>query len=294
MSVYVAEDYTSDEEDVLRRYFTNLHGPVFALVNLPEVVKGALFARYSRSPKSLRRLFLDEFLDQIGAATRTAYGWQENYQWPQNGAGSEPTIGFEYAERPANIAAHSVMFSIHKQSHRLENFKLHLCCVRARDWIIAELHYDAAHFEADDVKRLGAQFAVLVRSALANPRTTIDELEILDEAERRRLLFEWNQTNTDGDIECLVHELFEEQVEQKPDCVAVICGNRQLTYAELNEWSNRLAHRLRRSGVKTGAPVGLYLSFGKLSVSFLRYIGFFGLFSACPSSLNALSARMPE
>ena len=72
MTVYVAEEFTPDEADILRRYFTNLDGPVFALVNLPEVVKGALFARYSRSPKSLRRLFLDEFvgdLDITGDAT---------------------------------------------------------------------------------------------------------------------------------------------------------------------------------------------------------------------------------
>jgi thymidylate synthase ThyX len=69
---YVAERFTDAEADVLRRYFTNLDGPVFALVNLPEVVKGALFARYSRSHKSLRRLFLDEFvgdLDTAGDAT---------------------------------------------------------------------------------------------------------------------------------------------------------------------------------------------------------------------------------
>ena len=52
MTVYVPEDFTPGEADILRRYFTNLDGPVFALVNLPEVVKGALFARYSRSPKS--------------------------------------------------------------------------------------------------------------------------------------------------------------------------------------------------------------------------------------------------
>jgi len=66
---YVGEEWTAEEADVLSRYVTNLEGPVFALVNLPEVVKGALFARYSRSPKSLRRLFLDEFvgeLDTIG------------------------------------------------------------------------------------------------------------------------------------------------------------------------------------------------------------------------------------
>ena len=65
MTVYVPEEYTDTEADVLRRYFTNLDGPVFALVNLPEVVKGALFARYSRSPKSLRRLFLDEFVGDL-------------------------------------------------------------------------------------------------------------------------------------------------------------------------------------------------------------------------------------
>ena len=59
------ETFTADERRALAPYFTNLDGPVFALRNLPEVVKGALFARYSRSAKSLRRLFLDEFLDQV-------------------------------------------------------------------------------------------------------------------------------------------------------------------------------------------------------------------------------------
>ena len=57
----MTERLTPDERALLAPYFTSLDAPVFALVNLPEVVKGALFARYSRSPKSLRRLFLDEF-----------------------------------------------------------------------------------------------------------------------------------------------------------------------------------------------------------------------------------------
>jgi len=60
------EGFSADERRALEPYFTNLDGPVFALRNLPEVVKAALFARYSRSPKSLRRLFLDEFLDTAG------------------------------------------------------------------------------------------------------------------------------------------------------------------------------------------------------------------------------------
>jgi len=73
--LYAAEEFTTDEQAVLRRYVTNLDRPVFALVNLPEVVKGALFARYSRSAKTLRRLFLDEFvgdLDMAGDLTMDA------------------------------------------------------------------------------------------------------------------------------------------------------------------------------------------------------------------------------
>jgi thymidylate synthase ThyX len=65
VTAYVAEEFNDTESDILRRYFTNLDQPVFALVNLPEVVKGALFARYSRSPKSLRRLFIDEFVGEL-------------------------------------------------------------------------------------------------------------------------------------------------------------------------------------------------------------------------------------
>ncbi len=84
MSVYIAEEWTTEESDVLRRSFTNLDEPVFALVNLPEVVKGALFARYSRSAKSLRRLFLDEFLGDLDIS---------------GDASIDATIGLEHAEK---------------------------------------------------------------------------------------------------------------------------------------------------------------------------------------------------
>jgi thymidylate synthase ThyX len=58
---FVKESFTQEETKILNQYFTNIDKPVFGLINLPDVVKGALFARYSRSNKSLRRLFLDEF-----------------------------------------------------------------------------------------------------------------------------------------------------------------------------------------------------------------------------------------
>src|ERR1043166_1931171 len=64
---YATEDFTAEERAVLERHFSSLESPVFALTNLPEVVKGALFARYSRTTKSLRRLFLDEFAKDVAA-----------------------------------------------------------------------------------------------------------------------------------------------------------------------------------------------------------------------------------
>src|SRR5688572_33412106 len=80
-----AEPFTPDERARLAPYFTDLDGNVFALINLPETVKGALFARYSRSGKSLRRLFLDEFADKVGSESATA---------PSHGSGA-----LERAER---------------------------------------------------------------------------------------------------------------------------------------------------------------------------------------------------
>ena len=76
------ESFTPDERDALAPYFGNADSPVFVLTNLPEVVKGALFARYSRSAKSVRRLFLDEFLDHI-----------------RTGDAGDSSVGLERAER---------------------------------------------------------------------------------------------------------------------------------------------------------------------------------------------------
>ena len=84
MFPYAEEEFTDEEAEVLRRYVTNLDGPVFALVNLPEVVKGALFARYSRSAKSLRRLFLDEFVGDLDIS---------------GDAGVDATVGLARAEQ---------------------------------------------------------------------------------------------------------------------------------------------------------------------------------------------------
>src|SRR5204862_6000583 len=81
-SMSTPETFTEHEQRILEPYFTNTDSHVFALTNLPETVKGALFARYSRSAKSLRRLFLDEFAPELREAPSPA-----------------ATVGVERAER---------------------------------------------------------------------------------------------------------------------------------------------------------------------------------------------------
>src|SRR3954449_4118093 len=83
----ITETFTADEQRALQPYFTNTDRPVFVLRNLPETVKGALFARYSRSAKSVRRLFLDEFLGDMATATHAT------------GEQGESGIGSERADR---------------------------------------------------------------------------------------------------------------------------------------------------------------------------------------------------
>jgi thymidylate synthase ThyX len=75
---YPVESFTEQERAQLRPHFSNLDRPVFALINLPETVKGALFARYSRYPGTLRRLFLDEFAQDVGDAPAADYDRAES------------------------------------------------------------------------------------------------------------------------------------------------------------------------------------------------------------------------
>src|SRR6476469_6684359 len=94
-SSVMPDRFTADEARALVPYFTNTDRPVFALTNLPETVKGALFARYSRSAKSVRRLFLDEFIGQIGAPACAAANTDATGGAPPGGS----AIGSERADR---------------------------------------------------------------------------------------------------------------------------------------------------------------------------------------------------
>jgi amino acid adenylation domain-containing protein len=101
------------------------------------------------------------------------------------------------------------------------------------------------------------------------------EAQVLADAERQKLLIEWNRTELEYPREASVHELFEAQVERTPDAVAAIFGGEEITYRELNRRANQLAHHLRSLGVGPDVFVGLCVE-----RSFALLVGALGIFKA--------------
>ncbi|HEX7773455.1 MAG TPA: amino acid adenylation domain-containing protein, partial [Pyrinomonadaceae bacterium] len=118
--------------------------------------------------------------------------------------------------------------------------------------------YDKDLFERATIARMLKHFEVLVEAIATNPDAKLSELEILTQAEREQLR-EWNQTATGYQRDQCVHQLFEEQAARQPQAVAVIDGEEEITYEELNQRANQLAHLLRGKGVGPEVCVGVLL-----------------------------------
>ncbi len=117
--------------------------------------------------------------------------------------------------------------------------------------------YDTELFDEGTIERMTWHFQVLLGSIVDGPERRVSELQMCDDAERHRLLCEWNDTQANYSRDSTIHGLFEAQVEQTPDSLAVVFDEEKLTYRELNDRANRLAHFLQSRGVCRGTIVGI-------------------------------------
>ncbi|WAN69719.1 amino acid adenylation domain-containing protein [Moorena producens JHB] len=117
--------------------------------------------------------------------------------------------------------------------------------------------YNSDLFDATTIERMAGHFQVLLEGIVANPQQPVYQLPLLTETERHQLLVEWNDTATDYPQYQCIHQLFEEQVELTPDAVAVVFEDKHLTYRQLNNRANQLAHYLRSLGVVPEVLVGI-------------------------------------
>nr|WP_042178681.1 non-ribosomal peptide synthetase [Kibdelosporangium sp. MJ126-NF4]CEL13334.1 Siderophore biosynthesis non-ribosomal peptide synthetase modules [Kibdelosporangium sp. MJ126-NF4]CTQ99025.1 Siderophore biosynthesis non-ribosomal peptide synthetase modules [Kibdelosporangium sp. MJ126-NF4] len=125
-----------------------------------------------------------------------------------------------------------------------------------------DLTYSTDLFDAATIDRMARHFQALLTGIAADPRTRLSQLDLLGARERDQVLVEWNATAAEYPKNRCAHELVEDQAHHRPDATAVVSGDRQLTYRELNTRANQLAHHLRRRGAGPDVLVGLCVDRG--------------------------------
>jgi len=125
--------------------------------------------------------------------------------------------------------------------------------------VLGEIHaqYDRSQFEDTAISRILGHFQTLLEGLVSNAHQPIKQLPWLTEAERQQLLHQWAINPATYPRDAIIPQLFEAQAEKTPEAIAVIFGQEQLTYQELNQLANQLAHHLRALEVGPDVPVGI-------------------------------------
>lgn len=130
-------------------------------------------------------------------------------------------------------------------------------------------------FAPATMERFMRQFRCLLESVVAAPTEKLSRLSLQSPAEVSQVTSEWNRTDTEYERDLQIHQVFERQVAQSPDAIALSFKGREMTYAQLNSRANQLARRLRQLGVGNGTKVGLCLD-----RSFDLIVGILGILKA--------------
>ena len=138
-------------------------------------------------------------------------------------------------------------------------FDLTLSMIEGEGGLRGSIEYNTDLFEEATIERMLGHYETLLEGIVADPEQQLSHLPLLTEGERHQLLVEWNDTRRDYPKDKPIHQLFEAQVERTPEAVAVVFDDQELTYRELNDRANRLAHHLRRLGVGSETLVGIYV-----------------------------------
>ena len=143
-----------------------------------------------------------------------------------------------------------------------DNFPVDLLFIlNTGDKLTATIKYNTSRFDEEYVSQLAQHYFGLLQRLLLNKEKAIKEIEITDEKERTRLLYEFNDTAVDFPVDQTIIDLFEERVKMHPDHIALRCSKQTVSYRQLNERSNKMAaYLVRQYGVKKGDLIGVLLT----------------------------------
>jgi amino acid adenylation domain-containing protein len=185
----------------------------------------------------------------VQSSPRAAAAGEAGYQAIfvlQDGAGAALSLGAAAVE-PLAVNLETAKFDVM------------LSAVRADDGLHCLLEYRDDLFDADTIDRMLGHFRVLVEGAVADPSRRVSRIPLLTEGERRRMLYEWNDTRRPYSQDVALTELFDSQVARTPDAPAVTCRGVTLSYRELDARVARLAAHLAECGVGPESVAALYV-----------------------------------
>ncbi|MGE7202903.1 lichenysin non-ribosomal peptide synthetase LicA [Bacillus haynesii] len=141
--------------------------------------------------------------------------------------------------------------------HQTAKFDLTLTAAEEDELLVFEMEYNTALFKRESIERWSEYWVNLLEAVAKNPDVCLSELSLLDEAEKRRIVYEWNDTVLDVPQDKTVHGLFEAQVLRTPDRGAAVYNGVEWTYKELNARANRLARLLIEKGAGPEQRIGI-------------------------------------
>ncbi|MDZ7342104.1 MAG: non-ribosomal peptide synthase/polyketide synthase, partial [candidate division KSB1 bacterium] len=141
----------------------------------------------------------------------------------------------------------------------IAKFDLTVSMVEQGEELAGSFEYNTDLFDTETIESMIEHFKIMLEGIVANPEQPISTLPFLAEAERKQLLYEWNDTSISYPQEKCIHEIVELQVAKNPEAVAVTYENQFFTYGELNARANQLARYLKRFGVGPDVLVGMYM-----------------------------------
>ena len=192
-----------------------------------------------------------DVVQHVHKAMAKAAEWQEYYV-PGHGLGADAPVCFEWlpTKSDSNVAIARIAVCN-------DSYKVKLAADKRAGGFVLEFHFDAMRIAGETVARMAGYFTTLLSGALSSPESEVSRLPLLDEKELQQLVVEWNQTSADYPRDRCFHELFEAQAAATPDRPAVRFNDEVLSYRQLNERANQLAHHLRAVGVGPDSLVGL-------------------------------------
>ncbi|MBW9155185.1 non-ribosomal peptide synthetase [Clostridium tagluense] len=139
------------------------------------------------------------------------------------------------------------------------NYDFNIIVQISDDKINIIFKYNEATYNEDTIEKISNQFKRVLENVIEKPEIKVSEIDIVDNIEKERILYEFNNTKVEYPSHKTIQDLFEDQVEKTPNNIAVIFEDKKLTYREINEKANQLARKLRNKGVKANSTVGIMI-----------------------------------